>query len=134
MDEFTTKRQDLIYMLYWVKESFNLSESICLQIKELPYIEFSNRLNKLKLSINYFRRFMFNYQLKHTEDKSLISYACQFSKQLEEMMEQLKNIKFDKEIENGKYLLDSVKNIKFILIISIINHNDYVPIDTTEAV
>ncbi|SES87026.1 hypothetical protein [Thorsellia anophelis] len=134
MDEFTTKRQDLIYMLYWVKESFSLCESICVKLKDLPYIEFSIQLNKLKLSINYFQRFMVNYQIKHNEDKTIISYGCKFTKELEQIVEELRAVKFDQKIKNGLCLIEPLKNIKFILIITIINHNDYVPIDTIEEV
>lgn len=133
MDESTSKSQDLNYLLFWVKETFTLSEALLSELGSLSYIQFSSNLNKLKLAINYLKRFSINFQIKYESETQLISLICHLVKELDIVCETFNNLHADKSCKNNS-VLESVKRVKFILIVSIINNVDYCPITTSETI
>ncbi|MFC0178506.1 hypothetical protein [Thorsellia kenyensis] len=135
MDETTKKMQDLHQLIYWIKETFkqinfftDIDPKDELNSKTIDKL--NNQLARLNLSLNFFKRFMVNFQIKYPNEVSIINLASKLAKSLDEVITHIKYL--DKSAYHKA--LDKANPTKILLIMEIVDNKEYASIESVEKV
>lgn len=136
MDETSTKPHDFAQILFLIKSLYE-----CLQAQLNATVEDvmprslgllnKKNLKELVLLYDHTRRFSLNFRNKYPLELIITNQICEYLNQYELLFKLLSSI-IDSDIEINKESIikinslgDKIQRIKFLLIISIINHEDY---------